>query len=148
MDPNTANKAIDQLNSFLRGEISAVETYRQALDKVQDPSLRSQLTGLQRSHVERCDLLRGRIAAVGGQPAEGSGAWGAWSKLVQGGANIFGTGPALAALREGEEHGYKDYQRDLNDLDPASADLIRNRVLPEAQRTCNAITQLAQTVSA
>ena len=32
-------EAVGKLNSFLRGEISAVETYRQALDKVTDQLL-------------------------------------------------------------------------------------------------------------
>ena len=34
---------VETLNSFLRGEISAVETYRQAIGRVSDERLRSQL---------------------------------------------------------------------------------------------------------
>jgi len=33
-----ADEAIDQLNSFLRGEISAAETYRMAIEKAGDPT--------------------------------------------------------------------------------------------------------------
>ena len=36
-------EVVGKLNSFLRGEISAVETYRQALDKITDPALRSEV---------------------------------------------------------------------------------------------------------
>jgi hypothetical protein len=35
------DQLVDQLNSFLRGEISAVETYRQAIEKVDDEHARS-----------------------------------------------------------------------------------------------------------
>src|SRR5262249_33668929 len=33
-----SDDVVGKLNSFLRGEISAVETYRQALDKITDPA--------------------------------------------------------------------------------------------------------------
>jgi len=69
-----ATQPIDQLNSFLRGEISAVETYRQALDKVNDTQARMQLEQCHVSHQQRVDLLRMRIVELGGEPAEGSGA--------------------------------------------------------------------------
>ena len=32
----SVDKSVDQLNSLLRGEISAVETYQQAIEKVGD----------------------------------------------------------------------------------------------------------------
>ena len=32
----SVDKYVDQLNSLLRGEISAVETYKQAIEKVDD----------------------------------------------------------------------------------------------------------------
>jgi hypothetical protein len=144
----TMDKAIDQLNSFLRGEISSVETYRQACDKIQDMRVRGELQNLMRSHQERCDLLRARIVELNGNPTESSGAWGSFAKMVQGGAQAFGVGPALKVLQEGEEHGLNDYQRDLNDLDPQSQNLVRNRILPEQQRSCQVITRLQQTVPA
>ena len=81
---------VEQMNSFLRGEISAVETYRQAIDKVTDPSARMQLEHCRRSHQQRVDLLKQRILQVGGTPADGSGVWGAFAKLVEGGAKVFG----------------------------------------------------------
>ena len=46
-----SNKNVDQLNSFLRGEISAVETYRLALEKVSYESpVRVQLEANRNSH--------------------------------------------------------------------------------------------------
>ncbi|MES2644969.1 MAG: DUF2383 domain-containing protein [Myxococcota bacterium] len=148
MNTGNTDKAIEQLNSFLRGEISSVETYRQALDRIQDPRVRNELQNLLRSHQERTDLLRQRVVELGGNPATTSGAWGAFAKLVEGAGAVFGIGPALSALKQGEEHGMNDYRRDLGDLDPNSQELIRSRILPEQERTCRAITNLQQTVPA
>lgn len=145
---NDVNKAIDQLNSFLRGEISSVETYRQAIDRITDQRVRNELQNLLRSHQERCDLLRQRVTELGGSPSTSSGAWGTFAKLVEGAGKAFGVGPALSALQQGEEHGLNDYRRDLSDLDVQSQELIRSRVLPEQERTCRAITNLQQTVPA
>ncbi len=142
------DKAVNHLDSFLRGEISSVETYRQALDKIQDQRVRNELQNLLRSHQERCDLLRQRIVELGGSPSQGSGLWGSFAKLVEGAGKVFGVGPALAALHQGEEHGLNDYRRDLSDLDPQSQELIRSRILPEQERTFRAITNLQQTVPA
>ena len=72
-DKNTTTAA---LNSFLRGEISAVETYGQAIEKISDPFIRQQLEECQRSHQMRVDILREEIEDLGGQPSESSGAWG------------------------------------------------------------------------
>ncbi len=141
---NVSSRAIDQLNSFLRGEIASVETYRQALEKIHDSEIASELRTIMRSHQERCELLRTRVGELGGRPAEGSGTWGAFARLVQGGAQTFGVGLALSALHQGEDHGLEDYRRDLINLDLESADLVRSRVLPEQERTLQAITRLQQ----
>ena len=44
------DKSVDALNGFLRGEISAVETYRQAIEKLSGSPARGQLEDCQRSH--------------------------------------------------------------------------------------------------
>ena len=102
---------VGKLNSFLRGEISAVETYKQALDKVKDPAVRSQLESCEQDHEQRVQLLRDRITELGGKPDTSSGAWGIWAKLVEGGGALLGEKTALQALEEGEDHGLNDYRR-------------------------------------
>src|SRR5688500_10818050 len=112
-----ANETIDVMNSFLRGEISAVETYRQALDKIDGPAdTRSLLQQCMASHQQRVETLRTMVQALGGSPADGSGPWGTFAKLVEGGAKLFGDKAAIAALEEGEDHGRDDYRRDLGKL--------------------------------
>jgi demethoxyubiquinone hydroxylase (CLK1/Coq7/Cat5 family) len=138
----TQSKSVDVLNSFLRGEISAVETYRQALDKITAGPARMNLQECLRSHEQRVSLLSARIRSIGGEPAEGSGPWGAFAKLVEGGAKAFGEKAAIAALEEGEDHGRNDYQRELDKLDLDSRQLVEHQVLPEQLRTHRALSDL------
>jgi demethoxyubiquinone hydroxylase (CLK1/Coq7/Cat5 family) len=137
---------VGTLNSFLRGEISAVETYRQALDRVTDPGIRSQLQDCEQDHLQRIDLLRERITSLGGTPEQGSGAWGVWAKLVQGGGNLLGEKTALQALEEGEDHGLKDYRRDLEALDGETRNWLQSNILPKAERTHGTLSALKRTV--
>ena len=109
-----AEKTVEALNGFLRGEISAVETYRQAIEKLGSP-VGAQLEDCRRSHERRVDKLRDQVARLGGEPAKDSGAWGAFAKAVEGTAKLFGNTAALKALKEGEEHGLKDYEDALHD---------------------------------
>ncbi len=141
-----AMNTVDQLNSFLRGEISAAETCRQAVGQVKDPSVKSQLMECQRSHESRVELLRTRIRQIGGTPSEGGGAWGSFAKVVQGGAGVFSEKAAVAALEEGEDHGLKDYTRDINKLDPDTRRLVETELIPAQKRTHDMVSQLKQTI--
>jgi len=98
------------LDSLLRGEMSAVETYRQAIDKFAGEPQIDQLRGFQRDHRDAADKLWHHIEKHGGKPSKDSGAWGAFAKAVTGSAKLFGDTAALKALKEGEEHGLKEYQ--------------------------------------
>jgi len=57
-----ADKAVDTLNGFLRGEISAVETYRQAIEKLGRSSTSVQLEDCRQSHERRVATLRDQVA--------------------------------------------------------------------------------------
>lgn len=138
----TNESTVSQLNSFLRGELSAVETYRQSLEKITDANLRVSLEECLRSHETRVAHLRNRISQFGGQPATGSGAWGGFAKLVEGGAKVFGVKAALAALEEGEDHGKKLYRDDLERLDVATRSWVENELQPEQRRTHDLMSQL------
>jgi uncharacterized protein (TIGR02284 family) len=140
-------QSVDVLNSFLRGEISAVETYRQALEKVEKPQIASQLQDCMQSHKQRVTLLSDQIRTLGGTPSTSSGVWGAFAKAVEAGAKTFGEKAAIAALEEGEDHGRNDYKRDIEKLDATTRQLIQSRVLPEQQRTHDALSALKKTLS-
>jgi uncharacterized protein (TIGR02284 family) len=142
----TEDKSVSTLNSFLRGEISAVETYRQAIDKVEDPPLRNTLQECLESHQRRVSLITSRIRNLGGQPSTESGVWGVFAKAVEGGAKMLGAKPAVSALEQGEDHGRDDYRRDIDQLDSESRRLIEVQVLPEQERTHRALSQLKHTM--
>jgi demethoxyubiquinone hydroxylase (CLK1/Coq7/Cat5 family) len=137
-------KSIEVLNSYLRGEISAVETYEMASTKVTETNLGTELEECRRSHQERADLLTARIQQLGGRPSEGSGIWGGFAKLIQGGAKVFGARAALAALEEGEDYGLKMYREreDLEKLDPESRRLVESQLLAAQERTHATVSRL------
>ena len=141
-------ESVRQLNSFLRGEISAAETYRMATDKLSDSDKTAAqantglLQTLQEDHQRAAQTLRDRIQELGGEPSDSSGAWGAWASTVQGTMNLFGDTSALKSLKEGEEHGLKDYQAGIDDIDPTSAQLVQNQLIPAQQRHITLLNQL------
>lgn len=147
MTKDTLTDDIKQLNSFLRGEISAMETYTQALDNI-DEKERPQAARILRenfsSHEARVRDLRAEITRLGGDPADGSGAWGTFAKAVEGGAAIFGDSAAVSALEEGEDHGLNDYRGDLEDLSPAARQFVASKLLPEQTKTHRAASQLEE----
>lgn len=138
-----SNRNVDQLNSFLRGEISAVETYRIALDKLAiDSPARSRLDACRQSHVERVAALRAKILALGGTPADGSGPWGALTKAFEAGATALGDKSAVDALEAGEDHGLRDYRDDLGKLGPEARDLVTTQLLPQQENTHRTMSEL------
>ncbi len=141
-----AQSDVETLNSFLRGEISAVETYRQAIGRISDDRLRTQLEECQKDHEHRVESLRERIEKLGGTPAEGSGPWGTFAKLVQGGAGVLGEKAAIQALEEGEDHGLADYQRDADQVHGDARRLIRMELLPAQKRTHDRVSKLKRTL--
>ncbi len=136
METVTVDQCIEQLNSLLRGEISSVETYEQAIRKVDDEhaSDAKALQGIAQEHGEAAQALRGEIQRLGGKADNSSGAWGVWAKIVEGTAKFFGDASALKALKEGEEHGLKDYREALDDVDESSRTLISDRLIPNQTR--------------
>lgn len=142
----TTQQSIGHMNSFLRGEISAVETYRQCIEKLGPNRHRAKLQECQQSHQRRVELLRQWISQRGGRPAESSGVWGGFAKLVEGGARAFGEKAAVAALEEGEDHGRNDYQRDLKDLDPEARRFIETQILTEQQRTHDSLSSVKKSM--
>jgi hypothetical protein len=156
--PGAANEkdvdgAITQLNSFLRGEISAAETYRMAIEKAATGATDTHaasvglLREIQEEHGRAAQAVRDRIRELGGEPSDSSGAWGTWATFVQGTANLFGDAASLKALKEGEEHGLKDYREGLDDIDATSAELVQNQLIPAQQRHINLLDQLINAVA-
>ncbi len=138
-------KSVDQLNSFLRGEISAVETYKMAIDKLAKSPHLSTLKENLRSHEDRVAQLKSEVTKGGGTPADRSGAWGRFAKLVESAGAAFGEKSAIAALEEGEDHGRNDYERELAKAGATDRDLIQ-KMLTAQLRTHAALTAIKKSM--
>lgn len=126
--------SVDKLNEFLRGELSAVETYQMALDKIEGSSVaRDELVVNLKSHQDRVIALQDAIVALGGAPAKSSGPWGAFAKLVEGAAKVLGEKAAIDVLEEGEDHGLKDYRKDMDQLDARGRQIVSGMIAMQQQ---------------
>src|SRR5438105_3081717 len=97
-----SSEVIDQLRSFCRGELSAVDTYRQALSSGPFPNITDVLRSCLASHERRVVLLRDKILELGGLAPPSAGAWGALVLLLGGAANAISEKATIAVLEEGE----------------------------------------------
>ena len=133
---STTGRGIEQLNSLLRGEISAAETYAMAIAKVggDRPREAALLRAISQEHGEAAQHLREEIRRSGGEAEDASGAWGAYAKTIEGVATLFGDASALKALKEGEEHGLKDYRDALGSLEGDARRLVAERLIPAQER--------------
>ena len=141
-----ASPAVSQLNAFLRDETAAVETYNHAIERVRGATTRTQLIECQRSHTVRVEALRRRIQRFGGIPAAGTGVWGAISRLLGGGASLFGDKAAVMALQDGEERVLKNYQLNVMKLDADTRSFVERELLPSQQLTSQSLQALRATL--
>ena len=133
---------IETLNSFLRGEISAVETYRLATKHIETPVAKTEVEACLHDHEARVASLKERIEKLGGSPASGSGVWGIFAKVVQAGADLLGEKRAIDALEEGEDHGLADYNRDVEKLHGEARTFVRMQLLPAQKQTHSRLSRL------
>ena len=145
---NTAHNehCIDACNRLLRGEISAIETYTQAIYKFSSEPVVALLEGMRHEHIISANRLRENVREMEGTPSNDSGAWGVWAMAVEGAAKLMGNAAALKALQEGEEHGEKEYEEALEDdqVLPGCKEMIRTELLPRQRRHIATLRGLAK----
>ena len=141
---NATDECIEVCNSLLRGELSAIETYTQAIAKFDTDPERSALLGIRDDHERSANRLRDHLADMGATPATDSGAWGSFAKAVEGSANVLGESPALAALEQGEEHGIDEYENALRNAGVMEEikTVIRGDLLPALSEHIAALGRL------
>jgi demethoxyubiquinone hydroxylase (CLK1/Coq7/Cat5 family) len=146
MSTTHTEQCIDVCNSLLRGEISAIETYTQAIARFRGEPEVTTLEDIRRDHITSANRLRENVHEMGGTPSNDSGAWGAWAKTVEGAAKLMGDSVALKALQEGEEHGEKEYEDALenDDVLPGCKEMIRVELLPASRRHVAMLRRLAK----
>jgi hypothetical protein len=137
-------KTIEQL---LKDELSAMETYQQALDKFRVTGgqfMTNSLTPIMGAHRVAVSSLEALITTQGGIPEKGTGAWGSWAKLVLEGASLLGKQSTVKVLLEGEKNGEGDYQEALKDTTLSSElrSLIETKLLPAQQAHIRSLDRL------
>lgn len=137
-----------QINKVLRGEISAVESYDQVLEKFSFEPEVQKLLDLKTDHEDSVQCLKEMVRDEGTIPEQESGVWGAIVKTVVGGAKLFGNAPALNALKEGEEHGLKLYRKMLEmNLDVDDAQIVRTKLIPRQEKHIALLEDLSRSTT-
>ncbi|WP_432745852.1 DUF2383 domain-containing protein [Methylobacter sp. G7] len=143
-------KTIDKL---LKDELATTETYQQALDTFREDVALGEseyLMPIYENHKDAVSSLQAEISQLGGTPSEGSGVWGNWAEIVQGGANLLGQKAILTVLLEGEKIGVEDYDEALQNPDLPSAVrlLIETKLLPAQHAHIRTLDRLLDVASA
>jgi hypothetical protein len=129
------------LNTLMRGELIAVETYRHAITTVTG-EVPLDLNRCLTSHDLRAVRLAEHITLSGGTPITGNGLWSACARIFSGGATMIGRSTLLAALEDGESQVLCDYRAALPHVDGAGTMLLRNDLLPEQVRILGIVNHL------
>ncbi len=139
------SRIVESLNKVLRGELSAVSAYEQVIEKFKDEPEIYRLTAIQEEHMDSVKSLRSMIANEGAFPDDEPGLWGTVVKAVVGAGKLIGNTSALSALKQGEDHGLRQYE-DLANENLNSEDLrvIRSKLIPRQEKHIALLDQLAK----
>ncbi|PWT98347.1 MAG: hypothetical protein C5B53_06835 [Candidatus Melainabacteria bacterium] len=141
------SESIDRLNSLLRDEVSAIETYSKAETRARSKHIREVLVFCQMQHQRRAQRLTERITTLGGKPSYNGHPWGALVKLIASNVFSFDEKLAIAVLEEGEDVGLISYKEALKKVDSASVRMIETDLLPTQIFTREMIHDLKESLA-
>lgn len=124
---------IEDFNTLLTGEISAVETYNLALQKATHSEVRQTLIQCRDSHEARVVRLTTNVVQLGGEPAKGGGIWGAFAKFVQ--SSVDNERDAIAVLEEAEAERLVQYEAQTELVPLPVYNVIKEDLLPAQHET-------------
>lgn len=140
-------RSIEQLRSFCRGELSAIQAYATALAHPTFAPYAETLRYCLASHQQRVNSLASEIERLGGTAPDSAGPWGALVDSIEHISVGLGRTAGIAALQEGEDHGVRDYKADLNKLEPAERRFVETFIIPAQLDTHRTITALKHSIS-
>lgn len=142
------SSGIECLNGLLRGEISAVETYNQARERITLPIVTPALQDGQIAHQRRVQQLVEKIESLGGEPSDSAGAWGAFANFLEGSAGLVGDKASIDMLEEGEDHGLQVYRDEIENCEDGAVRMfIKDELLPGQEETHAAMSNLKHTMA-
>ena len=130
-----SDESLDKLQSMLRGEIAAAETYSQAIERCEGTH-ESLLREIAAEHGRAIQFFRNQLKQRGADVDTSSGSWGVFAKTVEKSALMVSPILGLRALRQGEEHGLRLYEDAVDDpeLPAATRRYLTETLIPSQRR--------------
>lgn len=128
--------AVSEIATYLRGEISAIEAYEQVMESMAHDPDATRLRDFIDDHVDAVAYWKTRLSHQGMAAEESSGPWGTAVVAFVGAAKLMGNHAALAALKQGEEHGLAVYEEALGSeqITETQKAFVRDVLIPHQRR--------------
>jgi len=107
------DKLIDELSDLIRFDLDAIGAYDEAIEKIDNSVIRSQLESFRADHERHVVELSAIVRQHGGSPPEKPGARGILRKTMTRIAGLMGVEATLSAMRSNERVLGDQYQRRL-----------------------------------
>jgi bacterioferritin len=139
------DSVINELNTILRGEQMAVESYELFISNADDEKIRRLFEQFREDHREHADLLTERIHGLGAVPGKGTGIPGMFSQIkLEFETRKKDSEEILKRACFGEDKGVKMTEEIVKgDLDPESAELV-GRILSKDREHLIAMMKIMQ----
>lgn len=115
---------IDTLNELLKGELMAMEIYKETEDMQGDEQVMVMLQKFAKDHEEHAKLLAERIRELGGTPITNTGMAGVMAGMSSKFNAMRGPSHLLKQVYDGEDKGVHAYEDRIDELDPQSQELV------------------------
>lgn len=133
MDKN--HPTLKTLDTLLRGELSAVETYATAVRCFPELGAHPLLEGIRAAHSRSAGVLRSLIEGGGRTPSRNAVPWSGLVELQENPPKApLVKSPVIAVFKEGEKRGVRHYEEalDSGNLSESLKAVIRDDLLPRA----------------
>mgnify|MGYP000973362960 FL=1 len=139
------DSVINELNTVLRGELMAVESYDLFISNTDDDKIRKLFEQFRADHKEHAELLYDRIRSLGAVPGKRTGIPGMFSQIkLEFETKRKDSDEILKRAYFGEDKGVKMVEEIIKgDLDPESADLV-GRILSKDREHLIAMMETMQ----
>jgi len=126
------DQTLETCSALLIGEIAAVETYSQVIDKFDAAAADTALERIRADHQENVFELHKFIADGGAESVTGSGTWAGFDESLQQADALLGESLVLKNLQAGEELGISQYENALANanVSEAAKTIIKRTLLP------------------
>jgi hypothetical protein len=124
-----------RLHKLLRGEIAAVQSYKQALADMRAGYDNGMLADFLDDHRHAVEVLSRHIERLGEEPDRSAGPWGAFAHAIETAASWLDDVHVLKAIKEGEVHGRDEYRTalGLDSVPPALRQVVEGELLPRQE---------------